>query len=328
MPPFVDFIDEHFGIHDHLFLANGLTDPGIFNCSPYVRPFGRFKHLIPALWNLNRAQIIILHSLFSIKVMLLLLLQPWLLSRCHWVIWGGDLYMHRDLQKTWWGRCWDVIRRQVISRIGGLVTQLKGDVRLARKWYGAKGQWHECFMYPSNLYHEQPTRLAKHDQITILVGNSATVSNNHKQVLDKIACYATGNIKIYCPLSYGDRAYAQEISDYGESIFGNKFMVLRHFMPFEEYINLLAEIDVAIFNHDRQQGMGNTTTLLGMGKKVYMRNNTTLWSFYFGLGVEVFDVDKLDLLPIQGGVAKKNMQLIMNYFSKKNLIAQLKEIFK
>lgn len=39
------------------------------------------------------------------------------------------------------------------------------------------------------------------------------------------------------------------------------------FMDFNEYINFLSTIDIAIFNHKRQQGMGNIITLLGMGKK-------------------------------------------------------------
>lgn len=38
-------------------------------------------------------------------------------------------------------------------------------------------------------------------------------------------------------------------------------------MPFEEYLGLLAKIDIAILNHKRQQAMGNITTLLGLGKK-------------------------------------------------------------
>jgi len=34
-------------------------------------------------------------------------------------------------------------------------------------------------------------------------------------------------------------------------------------MPLDEYLNLLAKIDIAIFNHKRKQAMGNITTLLG-----------------------------------------------------------------
>jgi hypothetical protein len=34
-------------------------------------------------------------------------------------------------------------------------------------------------------------------------------------------------------------------------------------MPFDEYLNLLAKVDIVIFKHKRQQAMGNITTLLG-----------------------------------------------------------------
>ena len=45
--------------------------------------------------------------------------------------------------------------------------------------------------------------------------------------------------------------------------FWRKFKPLVDFMPFDEYLNLLAKVDIAIFNHKRQQAMGNTTILLG-----------------------------------------------------------------
>jgi len=46
-------------------------------------------------------------------------------------------------------------------------------------------------------------------------------------------------------------------------IFREKFKPLVDFIPFDEYLNLLAKVDIAIFNHKRQQTMGNITTLLG-----------------------------------------------------------------
>ena len=101
------------------------------------------------------------------------------------------------------------------------------------QWYGVSGKWHECFMYPSNLYRELPVHDSPHDGLNILLGNSADPSNNHKEVLDKLRSYATENIRIYCPLSYGDRKYAQIVSDYGRLMFGEKFLALRDFMPFD-----------------------------------------------------------------------------------------------
>ncbi len=328
MPPFVEFIDKQFGLNDHLFLANGLKDPALFKNCPNVRPFGKLKEILFALWNLNRANIIILHSLFSIKVVFILWLQPWLLPRCRWVIWGGDLYMHNDLQKKWWGRWWDLIPKQAISRIGGLITHIEGDVRYSRKWYGASGKWHECFMYPSNLYYEKPNQMAAHDGINILVGNSATESNNHKEVLSKIEQLKRDDVVVYCPLSYGDQSYAQAVSDYGKSLFGDNFIALREFMPLSKYNDLLGGIDIAIFNHRRQQGMGNTTTLLGMGKKVYMKKDVTPYSMFKNLGIQIYSVEDLNLDLISEDVARANRAAVMDYFSEDRLKEQWEAIYE
>ena len=47
-------------------------------------------------------------------------------------------------------------------------------------------------------------------------------------------------------------------------------------MPFNQYLEFLGKIDIAIFNHRRQQGFGNAITLLGLGKKVYLNSVSTL----------------------------------------------------
>ena len=41
-------------------------------------------------------------------------------------------------------------------------------------------------------------------------------------------------------------------------------------MPYSSYISFLGSIDIGIFNNNRQQGMGNITNLLYLGKKVYL----------------------------------------------------------
>ena len=99
-------------------------------------------------------------------------------------------------------------------------------------------------------------------------------------------------------------------------------------MPFEKYLEFLGKIDIAVFAHKRQQAMGNMTTLLGLGKKVYLRSDVTPWEFYSKLGVKVFDVDGLELLPIHKDEATRNRQIVAGNFSHDALVAQLREIFK
>lgn len=328
IPPFVDFVQTNFKFDKQIFVLFGDTTKYPIKSYENIFHIKNVKNLAFFLKNLYKADKIILHSLFHQKIVKLLAIQPWLLKKCYWVMWGGDLYHYQLRTRTLKSNIYEAIRSFLIKRIGHIVTQIEGDYKLAQQWYGAKAKWHECFMYLSNTYKDYTLPPKQGNSINILVGNSADPTNNHVEIFEKLKPYKNQDIKIFCPLSYGSVEHAERMAKLGKELFGDKFSPLLNFMSFDKYLELLGQIDIAVFAHKRQQGMGNTTTLLGFGKKVYLHHDVTPWAFYSGLGVEIFDVDKLDLLPIQDEVAKKNKKIVMNYFSKKNLITQLKEIFK
>nr|MDA3878207.1 TDP-N-acetylfucosamine:lipid II N-acetylfucosaminyltransferase [Halothiobacillus sp.] len=122
--------------------------------------------------------------------------------------------------------------------------------------------------------------------------------------------------------------YAKVIATRGKEMFGNKFTPLLEFMPFENYLELLGQIDIAVFAHKRQQAMGNTITLLGLGKKVYMHSDVTPWAMFNELGVKVFDICKFDLMPLNDDVREKNQKRIKSHFSEITLAQQLQYIFE
>lgn len=261
---------------------------------------------------------------------MLLALHPSLLKKCYWVIWGGDLYQYKFRKQNIKHDIYEAIRAFVIKRIGHFVTYVKGDYELTQQWYGATGQYHECLMYTSNIYKEHTIPPKTGSVVNILVGNSADPANNHLDVFEKLATYKNENLMIYCPLSYGgvDGGYVKQIAEKGTALFGDRFVALTDFMPFAKYLEFLGQIDIAVFAHKRQQAMGNTITLLGLGKKVYMRNDVTPWAMFEGLCVKIFDFLKLDLTPMDGEVLKENQTRIKNYFSEAVLTKQLLNIFE
>ena len=330
MIPFVEFVNQNFTPKDHVFMLNpekGHSMPeseNVFNLGKLPPAFRYF----PRFWGMYRAEKVILHGLFDPRLVLLLMLQPWLLKKCYWVIWGGDLYDHQLGKKTFKWKLREFYKQHTIRKMGHFITHIRGDYELAQQWYRAKGQWHECFMYPSNLYREYPITPKPHEGINILLGNSASSSNNHLDALEKLRPFAGKNIRIYCPLSYGDAAYGDQIAEAGRVIFGDKFIPLREFMPFDEYLKFLSGMDIAIFNHNRQQGMGNITTLLGQGKCVAIRDNLTSKSFFDNLEIDLLSVDKIrDLSKDIKINTSKNVEIISGYFSSKNLIDQMRALF-
>lgn len=333
IPEFISFMVENFNIDNHFLWLTGDAEkyPSLKHDKIYEVKSGFINKtfgILFLIYKINSAKKIILHSLFHNNVLVALFLMPWLLKKTYWVMWGGDLYTCQLDKKTtgWWIR--EFFRRFVIRRIGHFVTHIHGDYELAQKWYGAKGVWHECFMYPSNLYQEPPPENTPHEGINILLGNSADPSNIHIDPLDKLRPYVAEDIHIFCPLSYGDADYAKQVADYGNSIFGDKFNPLLEFMRFDEYKKLLARIDIAIFNHNRQQGMGNITTLLGMGKKVFMRSDITSYHAIRSLGAFVYDVEHLDISPLDESHSSINSNIIANYFSRNNLVNSWQKIYE
>lgn len=217
--------------------------------------------------------------------------------------------------------------------MGHLVTYIPGDVELARQWYGAKGDYHECLMDLSNIVGADvikaaQSELEEHLGKNILVGNSADPSNNHIESLEKLLPYKDEEIKIFVPLSYGDQEHAKKVISQGKAWFGDKFVPMTDFMPFEQYLEFMKSLDIAIFNHQRQQAMGNTITLLGMGKTVFMRSDVSHWRFLKGLGIKLNDVEKLELCRITPKDAEENARVIRSYFSRENLIRQLNGVLE
>lgn len=325
LPPFIDFVNEHFDTSTHRFVfigkreyKYGLTpEHKVEWIDSKIKVFKLLKYMYSA-------KKIILHGLWSESINKLLFLQPWLLKKCYWVMWGGDFYFPEE--QTW-------VKKQVIKRMGHFITGNEGDYKYVEKNYGATGQIIKCFVYPSNLYREhkeeyQKIKLKRNSTINIQIGNSATKTNNHIKVLDMLIKYKDNNIKIFVPLSYGDEEYAKEVICYGRQLFGDKFVPLTDFMPFEKYLDFLSKIDIAVFPAKRQQAFGNIVTLLGFGKKVYIDKDSTLNIVFDECKVKVYHIDDFNLELLDVITARKNIEMVKKFFSEKKLVECLKQFLQ
>jgi hypothetical protein len=276
--------------------------------------------------NARRADKIILHGLFKTDLIAMTILQPWIHKKCFWVIWGGDLYDYRMAKQKNKSRIQERLKKLLIPRLGNVITHIEGDYKLAQLWYDVEGKWHQCFMYPSNLYKEFSGNKVAHEGVNILLGNSATSTNNHMEALDKLSSQKRDDIRIYCPLSYGDDDYAKEVEKTGRKLFGEKFICLKQFIPIDYYIEFLSNMDIAIFNNNRQQAMGTIRTLLGLGKKVYINKSTTQEVYLRKQGLKIFTLDNLSLDP-DFPEKEQNIETTKRTYSKEKLIHCLREIF-
>lgn len=331
IPPFIDLVQGNFDPTLHEFVIFGdhekYNSEGRSGVHRVGKGFvGKTAAKVRLIVQMYRADRIILHGLFTRAVIKMLFSMPWLLKKTYWVIWGNDLYGKRETGSK--PGLKDFSRRFVIRHMGHLVTHVPGDIELARKWYGAGGKAHHCLMYTSNLFSDPGVGERTTDYVEIQVGNSADPSNNHLEVFEKLACLPIDNFRVLVPLSYGDQKHAGRVINEGRKFFGARFVPLIDFLPLDQYQEFLATVDVAIFNHNRQQGLGNLISLFGMGKKVYLRHDISTASLLDSLKIEWFDVDKINLSPISEHSRESNIRRVRCVFSKSNLIAQLDNLFK
>lgn len=287
---------------------------------------GRFFRYLGIAKQMNYNDKIMLHGLFDPGIILLLFFQPWLLKKCYWVMWGGDIYSHSG--SSFYSVLLERIKQQVARKIGYLVTYITGDVEHVRKKYGAQGIHKYCIMYPSNCYKSLENHIENNSSIlNIQVGNSADETNEHQYIYKRLSNNLLGEFKVFSPLSYGNRSYAEKLAKKGREYFGDDFIAMYEFMELNDYTRWQSSIDIAIFAHKRQQGMGNIITLLGLGISVYIRPNLSSTLALEALGLKIGDIEEGNIQVLSEHDLSRNVSIVKREFSEKALASQLSRLF-
>ena len=126
----------------------------------------------------------------------------------------------------------------------------------------------------------------------ILLGNSATLTNNHLDVFEKLKGFPLEKRKLIVPLSYGDMSYAKKVVTVGSRSFPENFEPLVDFLSLKEYNRYISRCSVVIMGHRRQQAVGNVLVMLYRGAKVYLDKNNTLYAYLKRIGLAVYSVQE------------------------------------
>ncbi len=348
--PFIDLINQNFNPADHsFFVIRGLrTEVSKVTKAQNVSIISNIRNVHNGLrlfWNILVSKKVFIHGLFSHYLVTILFLQPWVLKKCNWVIWGGDLYSYTEEKLSFKSKLIEFMLSRVIRNMGGIITSIKGDYELAKTWYCAKGQRVDtCYpYYPSGMGTEKIEEiLAKVDQanlnnnspINILIGNSAYETNNHFEIINLLDQYKNENIAIYALLSYGDKNYAEKVCKRGKLIFGDKFICVTEYMPYEEFVLFYGKMSIIIFNHERQQGKGNLFLALYLQKKVYMNSKSSLWNYFVeDLKLKVQQTSNINISSfsefsfLNNSTAKKNREIIQDVLQEDRIIKQWNDLF-
>ena len=70
--------------------------------------------------------------------------------------------------------------------------------------------------------------------------------------------------------------------------------------------------------------MGNITSMLSIGKKVFLKPENTIFEYFKSLDIEVYDINEFNLSPLDNDTRKRNIENMKNYYSKENVFTAIK----
>lgn len=248
-----------------------------------------------------------------------------------------QLYLYITVDKRWdEKRMHDTaIRKAFLKRLNYICHWNQADVDRVVEAYGGNPKL-RMFFYPFGMEKIQPPK-EKQSNYTPLIwlGNSASFTNNHLDAMESIAKFNDKDFRIIVPLSYGHKKYGQQIAEYGERRFGNKFEAIKDFMPLTTYLKKLEEVDVVLMNHNRLQAGGNVYAFLMMGKKLFLRSSSTFYDYCKANGLHLFameDIDKMSydefVQPLTLEQQMHNYQRLKEMFSEENYLKYLKDLLQ
>ena len=335
--PFIDFTDDNFDIKEHFFLLVGGDNKFAIEDNAYTKSLQNKKDFLQYFLEFNKkmytADKIILHGLFQPYNVIYLFFNPWLLQKCYWIIWGGELYSFETPKVSLTSKIYEFMKAVCIKNFAGVIAYATGDFDRAKEWYGAQGTFYKSLYYPYLAVENylQHIKVSTQEENIIMVGNSATKTNEHLEIFERLSMIkGIENYQIIVPLSYGDMDYAQEVIKKGELCFGSKFNPLTDFMSSDAYYNLLCRVKIVIMGHKRQQATGNILALVKFGKKVFIRTNISTWDFYAENGIKMFKYEEMEeelLTPMLQKDKNENLQSIQKRFTYKRVIQEWHGIY-
>lgn len=304
---YINFMKLKFPMYDHYFLVRDAGFPLDLvdekNVIFYHPLHARFYRPAYAHWEDGRKILSLLDDMklivisgFGIQGDVLRWPQR-LWDKTYIQFWGGDFYGFRGAHFWSRGR---IKTKLCLRRCKAYIYLVDGEYEKMMKIFAVPKQY---FIAPVPADPQKKIDLSKYFTRTsdgivrIIVGNSATKENQHKEAYNVLARFRDEAIEVYSPLSYGDEQYRDKVIQYGRLLFGDKYHPIVDFMQFEGYMDFLSHMDAGIFNNNRQQALGNIYLLLGMGKRVYVRQDVSMWKSLHSDGYRLSSFDSLHTIP-------------------------------
>jgi len=296
-------------------------------------------------------QLLIIHFLTPIK--LYILKNKPLHIKVLWSIWGSDAYDHFSDQNFFEPLTNNVRRKnlfqhrqsfslytfyhlvryrvkplrkefKLLQLVDYVTTVLPYEFKIIKKEFGLIATYIDYnYGVKFNRYSNIPLGNS------ILIGNSATFSNNHLDVFDIIK---DTNKKLIVPLSYGAygyKKYKELVISEGIKIFQDAFTPIENFIPLDKYNQLILSCNTMIMHHIRQQALGNIYMALYLGMRVFLNKKSITYKYMNDVGMIIFELEKdIDLVGVELNKNQKdiNRELVVKLQGEKAILRKIKGI--
>lgn len=297
----LNMLESEVDLQDHIFIFGlGKDHPMEFVYSGQMQKQLLFlknpAHIGKILRLIFRAKWIYIHLLAYDPTLFFWYLNRKLLKRTTWIGWGSDIYAFQKKSQSLRTRTYEWLRCRIIPVFPEIAAFVPEDFQVIASVYGSHATYIPI-LYPLPVDPDQLDQVTvKPDRasVNVMIGNSGDPTNNHLQMIDLLACFRHENMKVVCPLAYGGTdEYRQLVISEGNRTFGNNFIPWLDMKDRQAYAGQLADVDVALMNHKRQQGLGNILALLYLGKKVFVRSDTSSYSFLRNNGCLVYGTESI-----------------------------------
>ncbi len=217
---------------------------------------------------------------------------------------------------------YNIKRNKILRRVDYFQPVIKEEYDLmsirfpklfrAKEFYG-RNSWGD----PLLIENKKVENVGK----SVLLGNSATYTNNHVDVWDTIIESIENNQEIIIPLNYGDMDYARELSGLLKH---ERMSILNSFISREEYTSMLSRCGFFVLGAMRQQAVGNLLIAIEMGMSIFLYRDSILYKYLKKSGFSINAIEDVDTDSFKRNLSitdiKNNINRLTEEMKRRNAI--------
>ncbi len=182
--------------------------------------------------------------------------------------------------------------RKAIPRIRNILWYVEDEIKIITSKIQLPPWMFLQFFTFNNIIPDEKVATNRESR-KVLIGNSATIENNHFDVLN-VLTKLNPIVQTYSlPMTYGQyKRYKNKVKKVFSAKLNEKVFFLEKHLSLDEYYSFINQHPTAIFLHYRQQGLGNILYLIYNGTKVYLSEQNAIYHWLKRNDIMVFSFEE------------------------------------